>query len=371
MENKKIFVTRASMPKYEEYIEAIKPLWDTHMLTNMGENHRDLEKKLVEYLDVKNMSLFTNGHMALELTLQAMNLTGEVITTPFTFVSTTHAIVRNNLKPVFCDINEEDYTIDANKIEALITDKTTAIVPVHVYGNVCDVEAIEKIAKKYDLKVIYDAAHAFGVTYDGIGVGNFGDASVYSFHATKSFNTIEGGGVATSNEQLIKDLYTLKNFGFKSDVIVDGIGANAKMNEFQAIMGILNLKYFEENVSKRRKIVEYYRERLRAIPGIRVLEENPRLYSNYTYFPVVVDEKKYGKTRNEIIEILNMHDIYPRRYFYPITNALDCYKENYDSTLTPIALHISKRIMTLPLYADLDMETVELICNLIEEGYKK
>ena len=249
--DEKVLVTRATMPPIEEYIDEIKSIWETHWLTNMGEKHQVLQKELKEYLHVDNIELLVNGHMALELTMQAMNLSGEVITTPFTFASTTHAIVRNGLTPVFCDINEEDYTIDVSKIESLITEKTTAIVPVHVYGNICNVEEIEKIAKKHHLKVIYDAAHTFGETYKGKGIGDFGDASCFSFHATKVFNTIEGGAVCYHNNELGKRLYNLKNFGIQGPEQVDGIGANAKMNEFQAAMGICNLRHLEDNLKKR------------------------------------------------------------------------------------------------------------------------
>ena len=226
--DEKILVTKSSMPTLDEYVDEIKDLWESHWLTNMGVKHQTLEKELKEYLDVENISLMTNGHLALELAIQAMNLSGEVITTPFTFASTTHAIVRNGLTPVFCDIDPNDFTMDVTKLESLITDKTSAIIPVHVYGNICNVEEIERIAKKYDLKVIYDAAHTFGVRYKGRGIGSFGDASMFSFHATKVFNTIEGGAVCFNNEDFGKKLYQLKNFGIKNELVVDGIGLMQK-----------------------------------------------------------------------------------------------------------------------------------------------
>ena len=240
--NNKILVTRSSMPTLEEYMNEIAPMWESHWLTNMGPKHKELQAKLCEYLDVENIDLLTNGHMALELTLQAMNLQGEVITTPFTFASTTHAIVRNGLTPVFCDIDPETYCIDAGKIEGLITDKTCAIMPVHVYGNICNIEEIERIAHKYELKVIYDAAHTFGETYQGRGIGSFGDVSCFSFHATKVFNSIEGGAVCYKDQQLGEKLYELKNFGIHGPEEVPAVGANAKMNEFCAAMGICNLR---------------------------------------------------------------------------------------------------------------------------------
>ena len=255
----KILVTRSSMPTYEEYIEAIKPLWETHWLTNMGKYHNELEKELTDYLGVPGLSLMVNGHMALELAIQAFDfpIGSEVITTPFTFISTTHAIVRNRLKPVFCDV-KEDGTIDETKIEELISPQTVAILPVHVYGRICAIEEINNIAEKYNLKVIYDAAHSFGEEKNGVGVGNFGDASIFSFHATKVFNTIEGGAVICKNEQIYTKLRDLKNFGIRGEELVASIGANSKMNEFCAIMGLLNIKHFDDAVKDRKRVYERY-----------------------------------------------------------------------------------------------------------------
>ncbi|MBU3112290.1 DegT/DnrJ/EryC1/StrS family aminotransferase [Clostridium lacusfryxellense] len=369
--DKSIFVTRPSMPLIEEYIKEIEPIWKSAWLTNMGQYHNQLEKQLVDYLGVENISLFTNGHMALELVIQAMNLTGEVITTPFTFASTTHAIVRNGLTPVFCDVNPDDYTIDITKIEKLITDKTSAIIPVHVYGNICNLSEIERIAKKYDLKVIYDAAHAFGVKINGQGIGNFGDASMFSFHATKVFNTIEGGAVTFSNSKIGKQLYKLKNFGIQSDVLVDGVGSNAKMNEFQAAMGICNLRHVTAEILKRKIVVERYRERLSGVSGIKVINDAQEIKSNYSYFPVVFDEKMFGFTRNEICDKLGENNIFARKYFYPLTNTFDCYHGRFDVNATPIAQYIAKRVLTLPLYADLSIDDVDKICNIILDGYQK
>lgn len=367
----KILVTRSSMPPKEEYFKEIEGLWESHWLTNMGVKHKELEVKLKEYMGVKNISLFTNGHMALELALQAMNLQGEVITTPFTFISTTHAIVRNGLTPVFCDVNSKDYTIDVSKIENLITDKTCAIVPVHVYGNICNVEEIERIAKKYNLKVIYDAAHAFGVTYKGKGIATYGDASMFSFHATKVYNTIEGGAVCFSDEEFGTSLYRLKNFGIKSEEVIDGIGANAKMNEFQAAMGLCNLRYVDREIEKRKKVVERYQQNLKGIKGIQLVEPRNDIKTNYAYFPVVFNEKDFGATRNEVYEILKENGIYSRKYFYPLTNMCQCYKGKYGAQETPVALNIANRILTLPLYADLKLEKVDYICKIILSLYKK
>ena len=359
-----IQVTRSSMPEFEEYIEEIRELWDTHWLTNMGTKHKNLESQLLYYLNVPNITLFTNGHLALECIIAALDLRGEVITTPFTFASTTHAIVRNGLKPVFCDINPDDYTIDVEKIESLITEKTSAIIPVHVYGNVCDIEAIDRIAKKHNLKVIYDAAHTFGVTVNGQGIGTFGDASMFSFHATKVFNTIEGGAVTYNDSSIKQVLNDLKNFGITGPEIVEYVGGNAKMNEFQAAMGICNLRHVNNEILKRKKVVERYKSHLKDVTGIKLTQEQVDVESNYAYFPVVFEE--YKMTRDEIYEQLMNNDIIARKYFYPLTNNFECYQELYDKGKTPVAEYIADRVLTLPLYADLPLEEVDRICQIIK-----
>lgn len=363
----KILVTRSSMPPLEEYIEEISDVWETHWLTNMGPKHKKLQKELIKFLGVEQIDLFTNGHMALELSLQALGLPkgSEVITTPFTFASTTHAIVRNGLEPVFCDINPIDFTIDVNKIEALITDRTVAIVPVHVYGNVCNIEEIQHIADKYGLKVIYDAAHTFGVRYKGQGIGSFGDVSCFSFHATKVFNTIEGGAACFKDQAFGLELYRLKNFGIRGPEKVDGVGANAKMNEFSAAMGLCNLRHIQEEIVKRKVVVEEYIARLSGIEGIQLNPIQDNVQSNYAYFPVIIDEKKFGASRNEVFKALEDNGIGARKYFYPLTNTFDCFHGKYDANLTPVALHISKRVLTLPLYADLSINQVDKICDII------
>ena len=358
-----INVTRSSMPDFEEYIEEIRDLWDSHWLTNMGEKHEEFSNSLRTYLNVPHTSLFTNGHLALECVIAAFGLQGEVITTPFTFASTTHAIIRNGLEPVFCDINEEDYTIDEKKIENLITEKTSAIIPVHVYGNVCNVDAINRIAKKYNLKVIYDAAHAFGVSVDGVGIGNFGDASMFSFHATKVFNTIEGGAISYRDEYLKKILYYLKNFGITGSETVEYVGGNAKMSEFQAAMGICNLRHVENNIKKRQIVTERYIQNLNKITGIKLVKPQAGIKSNYAYFPIVFQE--YFKSRDQIFEELEAHEIYPRKYFYPLTTCYECYAGRFNSDDTPIAKYIADRVLTLPLYPDLDLEDVDKIYEII------
>ncbi len=363
----RIFVTRSSMPSMEEYIEEIRSIWDSHWLTNMGEKHKALQAELQKYMGVPAVELLTNGHMALELSLQAMNLQGEVITTPFTFASTTHAIVRNGLEPVFCDIDPETYTMDVTQIERLITDRTCAILPVHVYGNVCNIEEIERIAHKYGLKVLYDAAHTFGETYKGQGIGNFGDASCFSFHATKVFNTIEGGAVCYRDPDMGRRLYELKNFGIHGPEEVDAVGANAKMNEFCAAMGLCNLRHVDEEIAKRRAVVERYREHLEGVDGLRLNVQQPEVRSNYAYFPVVFDENLFGASRNEVMDALAQNGIGARKYFYPLTNTFECFHGKYDVDATPVALHMAKRVLTLPLYADLSMEDVDRICKIVLE----
>lgn len=362
-----INVTRSSMPSFEEYCEEIKDLWDSRWLTNMGAKHQKLQKGLESYLDVANVALYTNGHLALENVLAALDLPegGEVITTPFTFVSTTHAIVRNGLVPVFCDVNPEDYTMDVSKIEELITDKTCAIVPVHVYGNLCDVDGIQQIADQYGLKVVYDAAHAFGARYRGRGAGSFGNASMFSFHATKVFHSIEGGCVSFADSSLAEKLNDIRNFGLHGQEECLYVGGNAKMNEFQAAMGLCNLRHIDGEIAKRKAVVAHYRRRLSGIPGIRLSVIQPDVQSNYAYFPVVFDGYRY--TRDQVFARLKEHNIVARKYFYPLTNGFACYQDlaTAGEDKTPVAKHIAYRVLTLPLYADLALEDVDRICDII------
>lgn len=362
--SKEIFVTRSSMPPMEEYVDKLKSIWDSHWMTNMGSFHKELEKELCDYLDVEQVSLMVNGHMALELAIQVMNFPkgSEVITTPFTFISTTHAILRNGLEPVFCDV-KDDYTIDEEKIEELITEKTVAIVPVHVYGNICNVEKIQEIAFKYDLKVIYDAAHAFGETYKGEGVATFGDCSIFSFHATKVFNTIEGGAVCFSNRDMYERLYNLKNFGIRSEELVVSVGANAKMNEFAAAMGLCNLKYIESNIARRKEIAEFYGERLRDCDGVVLNPHAPDVMPNYGYFPVLFSDEE---TRNRVYEELKSQGIHTRKYFYPLTADQVCFKNKYKYEKLEKARDFSGRVLVLPLYPELELKMVEKIAEVIQ-----
>ena len=362
-----INVTRSSMPPFEEYCEEIRDLWEVRWLTNNGAKHQRFQGELETYLDVPHVTLFTNGHLALEYAIAAMELPqgGEVVTTPFTFASTTHAIARNGLVPVFCDVNDADFTMDASKIEALITDRTVAVVPVHAYGNLCDVETIRTIADRHGLKVLYDAAHAFGVTYRGTSAAAFGDVSMLSFHATKVFHTIEGGAVCFHDGALADKLDRLKNFGIGPGGDCAAAGGNAKMTEFQAAMGLCNLRHVDEEVEKRKLAAARYWERLSDIKGIRLCSPQKDVQSNYAYFPVVFDGRRYD--RNDVFERLRAQNINARKYFYPLTNAFTCYRAlpTARAEKTPVANYLSEHILSLPLYADLTYGDVDRICNLI------
>ena len=366
-----INVTRSSLPSLEEYAKEIEDIFASHWLTNMGVKHKKLQAQLEQKLCVKHVTLYVNGHLALESALALMNFPkgSEVITTPFTFASTTHAIVRSGLVPVFCDINDQDYTIDVTKIEKLITDKTVAILPVHVYGNMCNVAEIKKIAEKYNLKVIYDAAHAFGVTVNGKSSAIFGDISMFSFHATKVFNTIEGGALCFNNDAWVQTLDDIKNFGIRGPEDVEFVGSNAKMNEFQVAMGICNLRHLDEEIAKRKVVYERYMDNLQGIKGIKLNLWQQGVQKNYAYFPVIFDGYKY--TRDEVFGKLKVQDIVARKYFYPLANSFACYKDSQiirgrvDST--PVAKYLVDRVLTLPLYAGLGVEDVDRICEIVKE----
>lgn len=368
--DKDIYVTRPAMPPLEEYIGYLQDIWESKNLTNMGKYFRLFMEELKNKLKVENCLPMSNGHMALELTLQAFELKGEAITTPFTFASTTHAIVRNGLTPVFCDVKESDCTIDPEKIENLITEKTSVIVPVHVYGMPCDVKKIEKIAVKHGLKVIYDAAHAFGVRIKGKGIGSYGDGSMFSFHATKVFNTIEGGCAVIKDMKQLLRLYQLHNFGIMGEESVEFVGANAKMNELQAAMGLCNIKHFEADVKKRKEISKKYRERLGEIKGIRFLDQSDNnITYNYSYFPIFISEDESGISRNQLYNFLKEKHIYTRKYFYPLTSEFNCFKNAGYIADVPIAKKMSEEVLTLPIYPDLEIESVERICECIKSCF--
>ncbi|MBD5098023.1 MAG: DegT/DnrJ/EryC1/StrS family aminotransferase [Clostridiales bacterium] len=360
-----INVTRSSMPPFEEYCEEIKDLWDSRWLTHEGAKNKQLQAELEHYLGAEHIELLVNGHMAIELSLQAFGLEGEVITTPFTFASTTQAIIRSGLTPVFCDIDPVTFDLDPAEIETLITPRTCAIVPVHVYGTVCDVEAIDRIAKKHGLKVIYDAAHAFGVTYKGCGIGSFGDAACFSFHATKVFHSIEGGGACFHDKEFGEKLYRLKFYGQSGPEAVVDVGTNAKMHEFSAAMGLCNLRHVDEEIEKRRLVAQRYDEHLKSVPGIQLKAAQEAVRSNYAYYPVVFDGEIFGADRDAVQAALKGHNIMARKYFYPLTSAFACYHNRFDPAQTPIAQRISQQVLTLPLYPDLPLEMVDRICEIV------
>ena len=367
MNNERINVTRSSMPTFDEYIAELKSVWESRWLSNRGAASIKFEEMLKEYLGVEEVYCFANGHVALEVAIDGLFLPkgGEIITTPYTHCSTTHAIVRNGLTPVFVDVEEKNYTINPKLVEEAITDKTVAIVATHVYGFPCDVEAIETIAKKYNLVVVYDAAHAFGVEYKGVGIGNFGDLAMFSTHATKVFHTIEGGIVTYKHkdaERLIP-MRKIVNFGFTSQEDITYIGTNARMNEFEAVMGICNLRHIDDEIEKRRAATERYWERLDGVKGIYLPKPGADVKWNYAYFPAIFDGYKYD--RNQVQANLAEENIYARKYFYPITNEAACYIEQFGNANVPIAKHAADTILSLPMYADLTIEDVDRICDEI------
>ncbi len=358
----KINVTRSSMPDFEEYCEEIKDLWESRWLTNMGSKHNKLKGELCDYLKVPNTELFCNGHIALYCAIKALGLTGEIITTPFTFASTTNAIVQAGCTPVFCDV-ANDYTIDVTKIESLITDKTSAILGVHVYGNICDVEAIEAIAKKHSLKVIYDAAHAFGVEYRGRGICTYGDISMLSFHATKVFHTIEGGALCYNDAALTPDIVKQRGFGLNGEEI-DCFGTNGKMNEYCAAMGLCNLRHIDGEIASRGEAYRRYDELLSGVEGITLLPLHKDIKQNFAYYPVLFDKNRFGKSRDDIVELLAAKGIVARKYFYPLVSANKEFGCDL-TALTPIAKGFSENVLCLPMYAHLDTDDVEKICKII------
>lgn len=371
--DEKIMVTKSFLPPFQEYSKEIEKIWESHWLTNMGPLHEEFKEKLKKYLKSDELTLVSNGHLGLEIALKAFQFPkeAEIITTPFTFASTTHAIVNNGLKPVFCDIGLEDYNMNCDKIEELITDKTVAIMPVHVFGTPCDVEKIEKIAEKYNLKVIYDAAHAFGVEVLEKGIGSFGDISMFSLHATKVFNSIEGGVLTYKNEELRKNLRLLKNFGITGPETVESIGINCKMNEFQSAMGLVNLRYIDEQIRRREKITLEYREKLKGINGLKLLKDKKDTKHNYSYFPILIDEEKFGLSRDTLFHKLQEYNIFTRKYFYPLVVDFDCYKDVYSELELKNAKYVANRVLTLPIYGELELEKVDYICEAIKEIVKK
>ncbi|MGR3983194.1 DegT/DnrJ/EryC1/StrS family aminotransferase [Pseudoalteromonas sp. 1181_04] len=361
----KITVTSPLLPPLDELTPYLEDIWQRKWLTNSGHYHQQLEDELCKYLDVPHISLFSNGTLALITALQSLELTGEVITTPYTFVATAHAIKWNNLTPVFVDIDPTTFNIDPTKIEAAITERTCAILPVHVYGMPCDNNAIETIAKKHDLKVIYDAAHAFGVKEHEQSVLNYGDLSILSFHATKAYSTIEGGAVVCKTLEQKKKIDQLKNFGFESETQINVCGMNAKLNEVQAAFGLVALTKIDESITKRKLIAKKYDKAFRDIVGIKVLDSNLSLELNYSYYPVLIDETEFGLSRDELLEKLQENNILARRYFYPLVTQFELYK-GYASD-TPNAKLISDQVLCIPIHDALTEEeqikVIEVICG--------
>jgi dTDP-4-amino-4,6-dideoxygalactose transaminase len=366
--NKPIYVTQPSLPPLEEFTEYLKQIWNSKILTNNGPFHQQFEKDLAEYLGVKYLSLFANGTLALVTALHALRITGEVITTPFSFVATTHSLWWNNIEPVFVDIEPEYFTLDPDKIEAAITPLTTAILPVHVYGNPCRIDEIQKIADTYGLKVIYDAAHAFGVRVRENSILDYGDLSILSFHAIKVFNTIEGGAIICHDEKTKKRIDFLKNFGFTGETTVIEPGINAKMNELQAAYGMLQLKHIAEYISKRRKVAEVYRKELSGVKGIRVLDDIEGVDHSYTYFPLLVDEHLYGESRDSLYERFKKNNIYVRRYFYPLISQFPTYRglPSANPANLFLASKVAEQVICLPIYPELDFPTIKKIIKIIK-----
>jgi dTDP-4-amino-4,6-dideoxygalactose transaminase len=363
---KPIYVTRPFLPPLEEFAKGLEEIWESRWLTNDGPILRRFTKELCNYFETDNLCLFNNGTLALQIALQGMGISGEVITTPFTFVATTHVLYWNKIRPVFVDIEPYYYTIDPEKVEAAITPWTTAILAVHVYGHPCKLNALADIARRHNLKIIYDAAHAFGMKIGGKSIAHYGDLSMFSFHATKLYHSLEGG-MLIFKEAGLKTLFDyLKNFGFKNEEEVVMPGTNAKMNEMQALMGSQVLKYLEENISKREKITALYRQRLKEIPGIRLVPPLAvEIKYNHGYFPIEVDEKEFGMSRDELYEKLKEYNVFSRRYFYPLITDYACYRNVSVKDPLTIARQAAKRILTLPIYDGLHLSDVEAICEII------
>ncbi len=361
-----IFVTQPSLPPFEEMVEYLKDIWDSKWLTNNGKYHKLFEEKLTRFLNVPYVSLFANGTLALVSALQTLRITGEVITTPYSFVATTHSLNWNGITPVFADISPHNYNLTPKKIEATITPKTTAIMPVHVYGNPCNVEEIQRISDMYGLKVIYDAAHAFGVNYKNVSVLNFGDLSVLSFHATKVFNTFEGGAIISHDLTTKKRIDYLKNFGFADEVTVVGPGINAKMNEFQAALGVLQLEHIENAILKRRKIDHIYRKGLSHVDGISFIEYPNDVEPNYAYFPIFIKEN-FPVSRNKLYDIFRGKGIYVRRYFYPLISQMPTYRglRSAHKDNLPVAEQTTREVLCLPIYPDLTIPDVYKVIEII------
>ena len=362
-----ITVTSPLLPSLEEFISYLEKIWDSKWITNNGHFHQELEKALAEYLQVEYISLFTNGTLPLITALQALHVTGEVITTPYSFVATTHSLWWNGIKPVFVDVDPDTCNLDPNKIEVAITEKTTAIMPVHCYGVPCDTERIQAIADKYGLKVIYDAAHAFGVKMNGESILNAGDMSTLSFHATKVFNTVEGGALVCHSTEMKKQIDFLKNFGFNGETEVVAPGINSKMDEIRSAYGLLNLKQVDKAIEARKQIAEYYRTALRKVKGVRVFEDVKGVRHNYSYFPILINAEEFGMTRDELYFKMKKENVLGRRYFYPLISTFETYKnlESSNPANLPIATRIANEVICLPMYFGLSEEDMKRVIKCI------
>lgn len=368
--DKQILVTSPLLPDLQEFNKYLQQIWDSKWLTNNGSFHQQFEKALAEYLGVEYISVFTNGTLPLITALQALGLTkGEVITTPYSFVATSHSIWWNGLTPVFVDVEPSTGNIDPEKIEEAITENTVAIMPVHVYGQPCDAERIDAIAKKHNLKVIYDAAHAFGVTKDGESILKWGDLSTLSFHATKVYGTIEGGALICHSAEMKHQIDNLKNFGFRGEVTVEAPGINGKMDEVRAAFGLLNLKQVDSAIAKRHEVALRYREVIDQIEGLSYLQEQPNIRYNYGYFPIFVDEAQYGKSRDALYEKMKEANVFGRRYFYPLITTFTPYRDYPSAALSnlPVASKMADEVICLPMHHDLSAEDVERVINCIKK----
>jgi len=364
-----IYTTRPLFPDLDVFKDKLREVWDAQWLSNNGVQHQTLERRLAEYLKTSNLSLFNNGTIALMVAVQGLRLQGDVITTPFTFPATPHVLSWNGINPIFCDIENDTFTIDADKIEQMITPHTTAILGVHVFGNPCNVVKIQEIADRYGLRVIYDAAHAFGSEINGVGIGNFGDVSMFSFHPTKLFHTAEGGALAMNDKNLKKRIDLLKNFGIKNEDEVMMPGINGKMNELSAVMGLLVLDMVEDEMKKRAKILSYYRELLKGFDGVSHTDEIEGVKSSYQYFCIRIDEKKFGKSRDAVYSEFKKYNVYTRKYFYPLCSDYACYRQLPSSSQDnlPVANRVVKEILCMPFYGQLTEDDAVHIVDILKE----
>lgn len=370
--NEKIYVTRPILPDLDKVREEMEDIWETGMLTNFSDKHNELESKVKNYLKVDHLALFNNGTTALMIAIKALDIKGEVIVTPFTFPATLHALDWNNLKPVFCDVEKDSLNIDPERIEGLINDKTSAILAVHIFGNPCDHEKISRIAKKYDLRVIYDAAHAFGVEVDGKSIGNLGDVSMFSFHATKLFHTIEGGAVTTQDKSLAKKVKILRNFGIDEPEKIVMPGINGKLNELQSVVGLVNFELLSKEIKRRKEIHGLYCDYLKGVDGVDIYSINANVKKNYQYFVIRINEKMFGRSRKDVLEVFTKYNVFPSKYFFPICSEFKHYKKEKSAKRKYLlnSYNASMEVLALPFYGKLKNEEVKKICDILKSVKK-